>query len=125
MHSTSSFQGNGARVMRFKHITMNTTLNQSNTALAGIPLKGILAAFVAAALPLYAQVVIEGGPGTVQVSDRDGQSEAVDSAPEISPPITKTVPTTGAATAGIDGNKRRTVEANALEGTTVNVPVMK
>lgn len=101
---------------------MKAKPNQSNPQLIGFLTRGIPTAIIAAAMPLSAQVVIEGGPGTVQVSDNDGQPETVNSTPEINTPITRTVPTTGPAP---DGNTAITVQPNGLEDTAVAVPVMR
>ena len=78
---------------------------------------------LAVTLPLSAQVIIEGGPGTVQISDKDGQPETSNSASSITSPITSTVPVAGGS-AGASGNPL-SVETTTLDGASVSLPAMK
>ncbi len=105
-------------------VAMKVKSNPSKLQRVGFILRITSILALAAGVPLSAQVVIEGGPGTVQISDKDGQPENTNSVPSISRPITSAVPAVAGGTLG-DGEKVLSVEANALEGTSVNLPAMK
>ncbi len=97
---------------------MKTLHAPHSTSLGTVTSLGLVA-FLAAALPLSAQLVIEAGPGAVQLSDRDGEVEVIPAPGVTSIEPLQAVP--GGPVTEID--ETITVQPNQLESTTVNVPV--